>query len=190
MHVLRGYCGMMLAYDWISIPLVYTQTVTIATYTYFLATLMGRQYLDTEKGYHGHEVDLYIPIFTVLEFFFFMGWLKVAEQLINGYGEDDDDFDLHWCLERNTILSFYIVDNMHANNPEMVKDKFWDDPKPILPHTKSSLAASGKPFLVCSIHFELQFIDGLCLTLELRKIFPLDCFNFTTDIKFILLVHG
>lgn len=78
----------MFAYDWISIPLVYTQTVTIATYTYFLATVMGRQYLDPSKNYARHDVDLYVPVFTIFEFFFFMGWLKVAEQLINPYGED------------------------------------------------------------------------------------------------------
>ncbi|XP_053206229.1 uncharacterized protein LOC128390520 isoform X2 [Panonychus citri] len=156
LHIQRGYCGMMFAYDWISIPLVYTQTVTIATYTYFLATLMGRQYLDPAKGYQGHEVDLYVPVFTVLEFFFFMGWLKVAEQLINGYGEDDDDFDLHWCLERNTVLSYHIVDNMYSNNPIMTRDKFWDDPKPILPHTKSSLSFRRQPFLGSAMNLNLD----------------------------------
>lgn len=67
---------MMFAYDWISIPLVYTQTVTIATYTYFMAKIMGSQYLDPTRGYSHHEVDLYIPVFTIFEFFFFMGWLK------------------------------------------------------------------------------------------------------------------
>jgi hypothetical protein len=73
---------MMFAYDWISIPLVYTQTVTIATYTYFLCTIMSGQYLDPDKGYTSHEVDLYLPIFTILEFFFFMGWLKGPDQYV------------------------------------------------------------------------------------------------------------
>lgn len=31
LHVYRSACGLIFAYDWISIPLVYTQTVTIAT---------------------------------------------------------------------------------------------------------------------------------------------------------------
>ena len=31
----RANLGMVFCYDWVSIPLVYTQTVTIATYMYF-----------------------------------------------------------------------------------------------------------------------------------------------------------
>ena len=93
----------------ISIPLVYTQVVTLAVYTFFLSSLMGRQFLDITKGYEGHEVDLYIPVFTFLQFFFYMGWLKVAEVLINPFGEDDGKFfcgnlilpELYW---RNLIF--------------------------------------------------------------------------------------
>ena len=70
----RSGCGGLLDYDWISIPLVYTQVVTLAVYTFFLSSLMGRQFLDITKGYEGHEVDLYVPVFTFLQFFFYMGW--------------------------------------------------------------------------------------------------------------------
>jgi bestrophin, other len=112
----RGQCGLLISYDTISIPLVYTQVVTIAVYSYFLtglvswsATLdrltfdlfccagfqMGQQWIEDKgkdtngTGYKNH-VDLYFPIFSLLQFFFYMGWLKVAEQLINPFGEDDD----------------------------------------------------------------------------------------------------
>ena len=39
---------------------------------------MGRQFLDPAKKYTGHEADLVIPVFTFLQFFFYMGWLKVS----------------------------------------------------------------------------------------------------------------
>uniref|UniRef100_T1JF97 Bestrophin homolog n=1 Tax=Strigamia maritima TaxID=126957 RepID=T1JF97_STRMM len=72
----RGQCGGLFIYDWISIPLV----VTLAVYTFFFATVMGRQYLDPAQGYRYHEIDLYIPVFTFLQFFFYMGWLKVIDK--------------------------------------------------------------------------------------------------------------
>lgn len=64
---------------------------------------------------------------------------QVAEQLINPYGEDDDDFELNWCLDRNLIVSNWVVDELHNKAPKLVKDMYWDDQVPILPYTKSSL---------------------------------------------------
>ncbi|KAH7939255.1 hypothetical protein HPB52_009688 [Rhipicephalus sanguineus] len=144
MHEFRGCCGMLYSYDWISIPLVYTQVVTLAIYTYFLATVMGRQYLSSSSG---DEIDLYIPVFTILQFFFYMGWLKVAEQLINPFGEDDDDFELNWCLDRNLQVSFQIVDDMHQRHPRLVRDIYWDEAEPQLPYTKSSVNLRTQPHL-------------------------------------------
>ncbi|XP_064490247.1 bestrophin-4-like [Ornithodoros turicata] len=144
MHEYRGCCGMLFSYDWISIPLVYTQVVTLAIYTYFLATVMGRQYL---KPSNNQDIDLYIPIFTILQFFFYMGWLKVAEQLINPFGEDDDDFELNWCLDRNLQVSFQIVDDMHQRHPRLVRDIYWDEAEPQLPYTKSSVNLRTQPHL-------------------------------------------
>lgn len=201
---------MMFAYDWISIPLVYTQTVTIATYTYFLAKIMGSQYLDPTRGYSHHEVDLYIPVFTIFEFFFFMGWLKgllipraedrkysliktfaVAEQLINPYGEDDDDFELNWCLDRNLIVCFWIVDDMYNkrksffnyilivtngsnafdSDPKLVRDMYWDDLEPTLPYTKASASTframgASKPHIGSAMNLEIDPDDTEFLPME------------------------
>lgn len=83
------------------------KVVTIAVYSYFLACLFGRQYLINESDDHddrherNHEMDMYFPIFTVLQFFFYMGWLKVAESIMNPLGEDDDDFEVNYLIERN-----------------------------------------------------------------------------------------
>eukprot|EP00094_Tigriopus_californicus_P014137 TCALIF_13692-PA protein Name:"Similar to Best3 Bestrophin-3 (Mus musculus)" AED:0.06 eAED:0.06 QI:0/0.5/0.2/0.8/1/1/5/0/414 len=109
----RSKASTLLDYDWITVPLVYTQVVTLAVYSFLLSTLMGRQFLDPTKKYTGHEVDLVVPVFTFLQFFFYMGWLKVAEALINPFGEDDDDFDMNWLIDRNLQVSYLIVDEMH-----------------------------------------------------------------------------
>ncbi|MCL4131512.1 UNVERIFIED_CONTAM: hypothetical protein GTU68_056010 [Idotea baltica] len=133
---LRGLCGSILSYDWISIPLVYTQVVTLAVYAFFLATLMGRQFLDPQMNYEKHNVDFVIPVFTYLQFFFYMGWLKVAESLVNPFGEDDDDFETNWLVDRNLQVSYLIVDEMHNEHPELIQDIYWDEVYPIeLPYT-------------------------------------------------------
>ena len=46
---------------------VILQVVTLAVYTFFFATLMGRQFLDPSKGYEGHDVDVFVPLFTFLQ---------------------------------------------------------------------------------------------------------------------------
>ena len=55
--------------------------VTLAVYSFFLVCLIGRQFLDPNQGYPGHDLDLYVPIFTLLQFFFYAGWLKVRQML-------------------------------------------------------------------------------------------------------------
>lgn len=96
----RGQCGLLISYDTISVPLVYTQVVTLAVYSYFLTSVMGQQWTERKEVSPGYlnSIDLYFPIFTTLQFFFYMGWLKVAESLINPFGEDDDDFEVRKFL--------------------------------------------------------------------------------------------
>lgn len=68
-----------LYYCMISMEFCSLQVVTLAVYTFFFACLIGRQFLDTDQGYQGHDLDIYIPIFTLLQFFFYAGWLKVNQ---------------------------------------------------------------------------------------------------------------
>ena len=43
----------------------------------------------------------YFPGFTLIEFFCYMGWLKVGQALLNPYGNDDQDFDVNFLIDRN-----------------------------------------------------------------------------------------
>ncbi|KAM3968234.1 LOW QUALITY PROTEIN: bestrophin-4 [Aphomia sociella] len=137
----RGQAGLLLSYDTISVPLVYTQVVTIAVYSYFITSALGSQWVDNKLQSHSDSVqisniDLYFPIFSTLEFFFYMGWLKVAESLINPFGEDDDDFEVNWLIDRDLQVSYMIVDEMHHEHPELIKDQYWDEVFPAeLPYT-------------------------------------------------------
>ncbi|XP_059260445.1 bestrophin-3 [Mustela nigripes] len=159
MNKYRSWCSLLFGYDWVGIPLVYTQVVTLAVYTFFFACLIGRQFLDPTKGYAGHDLDLYIPIFTLLQFFFYAGWLKVAEQLINPFGEDDDDFETNWCIDRNLQVSLLAVDEMHMSLPKMKKDIYWDDSAARPPYTLAAADYCIPSFLGSTVEMGLSGSD-------------------------------
>ncbi|XP_059792447.1 bestrophin-3 isoform X1 [Balaenoptera ricei] len=159
MNRFRSWCSLLFGYDWVGIPLVYTQVVTLAVYTFFFACLIGRQFLDPTKGYSGHDLDLYIPIFTLLQFFFYAGWLKVAEQLINPFGEDDDDFETNWCIDRNLQVSLLAVDEMHMSLPKMKKDIYWDDSAARPPYTLAAADYCIPSFLGSTVEMGLSGSD-------------------------------
>ena len=130
---------------------------SISIFFYFLACLFGRQFLSpreaisptveysamnaTQAGifaiagpYANHSPDMYVPLFTIFEFISFVGWRKVADELINPFGEDDEDFQINYLIDRNLQVSYLIVDQaMH--NLEMLKDPFMDKAKNDIPNT-------------------------------------------------------
>jgi len=151
----RAKCGLLWCYDWVSIPMVYTQVVTLATYLFFIFTIVGRQKIE---GYQGDkrmpsgrmvlDIDLYFPVYTVLQFFFYMGLLKVAEQLINPFGDDDEDFELNWLIDRHVKASFLGTDILM--NPEriapLVKDFYWDKQDCPIPYTEAAIQFKKKTY--------------------------------------------
>ena len=164
LHEIRDKNGTLLMYAWVNIPLVYTQLVTIAVHIYFLVALFGRQYLTPTRyigaagdyvpvpsgtpnsvnlvGHDDTVLDFYVPFFTILQFIFYFGWLKVAETLINPFGEDDDDIDVNYIVDRNFQISLLMVgmDGGEDDEEDLDADTFGDTlPPPALPHTVSSL---------------------------------------------------
>ncbi|PIO54687.1 hypothetical protein TELCIR_23943, partial [Teladorsagia circumcincta] len=71
--------------------------------------------------------DLYFPIMTSVEFICYVGWMKVAMELLNPFGEDDDDFDCNFLLDRNLTISLTAVDNAFDDIPDISPDMFWHD---------------------------------------------------------------
>jgi len=133
----------ILNYGWVEFPLAYTQVATISVYAYFLAALFGRQFLEpgeiyqdttsfphiphvsfaNNPPYDKHTPDFYIPFFTLVEFISYMGWIKVAETLLNPFGDDDEDFDINYLIDRNLQVSYLVVD-LADNDLEMANDPF------------------------------------------------------------------
>uniref|UniRef100_A0A8C8VPS7 Bestrophin homolog n=1 Tax=Pelusios castaneus TaxID=367368 RepID=A0A8C8VPS7_9SAUR len=181
----RANCSMLFHYDWISVPLVYTQVVTIAVYSFFVACLIGRQFLDPAQGYEGHDLDLCVPVFTLLQFFFYVGWLKVAEQLINPFGEDDDDFETNLLIDRNFQVSMMAVDEMYDDLPLLEKDRYWDASNPRAPYTAATVfllhhpSFQGSTFDITLPKEEMQFqpLEEIEEGLELSHPVPLHLLN-------------
>ncbi|XP_048401378.1 bestrophin-1-like isoform X2 [Stegostoma tigrinum] len=108
---LRSQCEKLYSYDWISVPLVYTQ---------------------------------------------------VAEQLINPFGEDDDDFEANWLIDRNFQVSLLAVDEMHQNLPALERDKYWNDNDPRPPYTAATTehrktSFLGSTFDISMLKEEMEF---------------------------------
>ena len=82
--------------------------MTLTVYAFFLSSVVGQQYI---QPLHEHE-DFYFPIYASLQFIFYVGWLKVAETLINPWGEDDDDFDTNYMVDRNIQFAFLLIDQV------------------------------------------------------------------------------
>ena len=61
-------------------------------------------------SYSDSEKDFYVPIFTLLRFVFYFGWLHVASVLLNPFGEDDEDFDLNHIIDRNIEVGYMLVE--------------------------------------------------------------------------------
>ena len=63
-------------------------------YSFFALSLIGSQELDKDPY-------TFIPIFLILKFIFFFGWLEVAEAIENPFGDDEDDFQVCELVSRH-----------------------------------------------------------------------------------------
>ncbi|KAK6014835.1 Bestrophin, partial [Ostertagia ostertagi] len=95
---------------------------------HLLNTALDEKRLDGEIARNAiAQVDLYFPIMTSIELICYVGWMKVAMELLNPFGEDDEDFDCNFLLDRNLTISLAAVDDAFDDIPEVSPDMFWQD---------------------------------------------------------------
>ena len=88
----------------------------LAVYFYFGVALVGRQWVE---GRDADGLDLYIPVFLIFEFLFYFGWLNVANNLYNPFGDDEEDFELIGLLERHVKVCMNIVEDDDDDIPSL-----------------------------------------------------------------------
>lgn len=131
--------------DQICVPLVYTQVVTLSIYSYFLSCMVGRQFiLEFEKP--NTTKDFVIPLFTILEFIVYIGWIKLALTLVNPMGDDDENFDLNSFIDYNFHTGISCVDTLKSEQPPFEKDYFFDSKIYKLPLNQKSKYLDNRPF--------------------------------------------
>ena len=99
----------------------------MAVYFYFLVALLVRQ-ATFEKG-NENIYQAFTPIFLIMEFLFYFGWLNVASTLYNPFGDDDEDFDLTSLMNRHIRVCMSIVEDDNDTIPKVQDDTFWHSPE-------------------------------------------------------------
>ncbi|KAI1703221.1 bestrophin, RFP-TM, chloride channel domain-containing protein [Ditylenchus destructor] len=136
LHNLRNY-------DWVPVPLAYPQVVYLCVHTYFILCLITRQFThlethtsqgiasadepETSEPYDAKDLYVthyYVPFMTMLQYIFYVGWLKVGEALLNPLGNDDDDFECNSVINENLSLGLTVVDDSYDVIPDQKPDTF------------------------------------------------------------------
>ncbi|WKY05827.1 hypothetical protein Q1695_006214 [Nippostrongylus brasiliensis] len=160
------------SYDWVCVPLVYTQVAALATYTFFFFSLFGRQTLIPEVK-AGKQVDSFLPLFTIFQFMFFVGWFKVGQDLMRPFGLDDDDIELNYILDRNFETSFAIVNRLQLKEFDPEEDPIWKnregklEPLPHSPYSRQLV--EHRPKLHSFIRVDDEDKGASCVTSTRRK---------------------
>ncbi|KAK6027165.1 hypothetical protein OSTOST_06809 [Ostertagia ostertagi] len=117
----RTHLALLCNYDWVPIPIAYPQVVFLAVRSYFIICLVSRQFLIGDGAPNAPSVRTNgnLKAKNTLRV-----WTErpVAEALLNPLGEDDDDFECNFLINRNTTIGMAIVDRTAGKCPEMTYD--------------------------------------------------------------------
>ena len=61
--------------------------------------------------------------FHFVQYLFYLGWITVAMIMLNPFGEDHEDFDTGYLVDRNLQTSLQIADG----NPEVKHSRWWNN---------------------------------------------------------------
>uniref|UniRef100_A0A915AI41 Bestrophin homolog n=2 Tax=Parascaris TaxID=6254 RepID=A0A915AI41_PARUN len=124
----RTSMAILCNFDWVPLPIAYPQLIVLTVHVYFLICVISRQHILSDEAPNKSRIDMIVPIMSTLQFIFYMGWLKVAEVILNPFGEDDDDFECNFLLDKNLTIGLTVVDEGYDRTPEILKDSFWKHP--------------------------------------------------------------
>uniref|UniRef100_A0A1I7UEA2 Bestrophin homolog n=2 Tax=Caenorhabditis tropicalis TaxID=1561998 RepID=A0A1I7UEA2_9PELO len=110
----------ILCHDSITVPLVYVQSVHICTICYFIITCFASQTIHSDHDSWETVIDFYLPVYAMIEFIVFVGWLKTAFVMLNPFGMDDDDFEMNALIERNMMVSLSYINDFYDKPPKLV----------------------------------------------------------------------
>jgi len=117
----------VLHFEHVPIPLAYSQVVHLAVYLYFAVQVIAEQFIVGDSD----ELDLKVPLMLIAKFLFYFGWLKVACEVYNPFGDDDDDIEVEALIDRHLKTALRIVDP--KSGPPLPKNEpFWGDLSPRL----------------------------------------------------------
>ena len=94
-------------------------------------------------GHDDSVSDMYIPVIGALKFIIYNGWLHVSQVLINPLGDDDEDFNVDYIINRNIQISYLMVDGEEDDDQDDLEDPYSGALPAGLPHTVSSSAISA-----------------------------------------------
>jgi len=123
----RDKLGRITSHDSLPLPLVLTQVTVFAVYTYLGLALVGYQ----------PSPNMTPLVSLLVQFVLLLGLLRVAEVMVNPFGEDEDDFELNTIIDRHIQASYLIID--FCSCPSLLPDRHFDDPLPLhLVYTKGA----------------------------------------------------
>ncbi|CAJ0603932.1 unnamed protein product [Cylicocyclus nassatus] len=181
----RTALAMLCNFDWVPVPIAYPQVVFLAVRSYFIICLISRQFVLGEEPMFRSIIDLYVPFMTVLEFIFVVGWMKVAEALLNPLGEDDDDFECNFLIDKNIATGLMIVDNQYGFCPEPAPDCFSDpDYKPLYSED-SHLHGADHALVGSAENYDFTKGEEVKMVSKRPEDFPLSAESYETTPKFL-----